>query len=126
MTNNSNLLSFLGLMKKAGRLAVGDEPSYDAVRAGRARLIIVASDASQNTVRRAQNYAQKTMDGYALLPVTKQELGNALGRASCAFAAVCDAKFSKALMQKLPPDSVFQSSKKQGNIKFFQGEREEI
>jgi len=50
----NNILNFLGLMKKAGKLAYGDEACYDAVRTGRAKALLIASDASPNLINRAK------------------------------------------------------------------------
>jgi len=47
----------LGLAKKAGRLEVGEEPVGAAARARDARLIVVAEDAAENTVRRVRHFA---------------------------------------------------------------------
>ena len=43
------LLGFLGLMRRAGALAVGAEDAYDAARMGKARLLCLAQDAARNT-----------------------------------------------------------------------------
>ncbi len=87
-------LSILGLAKKAGRLAVGAEAVEAAQRQGRAKLVITASDAADNTVRRIRNHSAGTP--LAVLPVTREELGAAIGYRSCAAAAICDACFARA------------------------------
>ena len=48
-----NNLAFIGLMKRAGSLAVGGESAYDAAREGRARLIAAAKDCGPNTDRKS-------------------------------------------------------------------------
>ena len=40
------LLSLMGLCRRAGRLGVGHDAVFDAVRRGRARVVILTSDAS--------------------------------------------------------------------------------
>ena len=42
-------MNLIGLAQKAGRLAVGEEPTGAAARARDARLILVAADAAENT-----------------------------------------------------------------------------
>ena len=42
-------LGFLGLMRRAGALALGAEDAFDAAREHRARLICLAQDAGKNT-----------------------------------------------------------------------------
>jgi len=122
----NKILNFLGIMKKAGALVIGDEACYDAVRTGKAKVILVASDASSNTVNRAKGYAGETKRGYVLLPVTKSELGQLLSRESCALLAVNDSNFAKALLNKLPPGSEPADQERQKKQRNSEGEREDI
>lgn len=87
-------LSLLGLAMKAGRLAVGGEAVEAAIRQGRAKLVITASDAADNTVRRLRNRSGGVP--VAPLPYTKETLGAAIGYRSCAAAAICDDGFVQA------------------------------
>ena len=48
----NSALHLLGIARKAGRLEIGEEPVAAAVRAGHARLVLVAGDAAENSVRR--------------------------------------------------------------------------
>jgi len=95
------LLSLLGLAKKAGRLEAGEEPVGAAARARDARLILLASDAADNTVRRARHFAEAGACLLAQIPATKDELGRAVGRSSCAMLAVTDIGFAEAAAKKL-------------------------
>ena len=45
--------SLLGLALRAGRLAVGEEPVGVACRCHKGYLLLLASDAADNTIRRA-------------------------------------------------------------------------
>lgn len=98
---SSNLLSTVGLAKKAGRLEIGEEPVGNAARAGQAKLIIVASDAAENSRRRAAHFADAGRVKWIGVPFTKSELGNILGRTSCAMAAFTDTGFAASLVKKL-------------------------
>jgi len=53
-------LNYLGLARKAGLAELGEEPAGAAARAQHARLIIVASDASDHTWRRALSFVAGT------------------------------------------------------------------
>ena len=90
----------IGLAKKAGRVEIGEEPVGSAARSKHARVILVASDAAVGSVRRAYAFAQ----GACLcltIPADKDALGRALGRSSCAMAAVTDVGFADAIVKKL-------------------------
>lgn len=95
------VLSLLGLAKKAGQLESGEEPVGAAARARNARLILLASDAADNTVRRARHFADAGQCLLAWIPATKDELGGAVGRTSCAMLAVTDVGFAEAVAKKL-------------------------
>ena len=97
----NNILSMLGLAKKAGRLEIGEEPVGAAARARDARLILLASDAADNTLRRARHFAEAGACLLTQIPATKDELGSAVGRTSCAMLAITDIGFADAVAKKL-------------------------
>lgn len=103
-----NALGILGLARKAGRLEVGEEPVGAAARAKRARVIVIASDAAENTVRRARHFAEVGNCAIVITPYTKDELGGITGRGSCAMAAVSEASLSYLFVKKLA-DSDYES-----------------
>lgn len=53
-----HILSMIGLAKKAGQVAIGEEPVGAAARAKDARVILVAQDAAPGSVRRAMSFGQ--------------------------------------------------------------------
>lgn len=101
-----NLLTFIGLMRRAGAVECGAEASYDACRLKHARLLVLASDASENTVSAAKNAVTDTKTLVLTMPHTKAELGAALGRAECAVFAVCNTGFARSLSEKLQSTEV--------------------
>ena len=96
-----SIAPFLGLALRAGRLAVGEEPVGAACRAHKARLLLLASDAADNTIRRALQFSQAGTIPCLTLSLTKEALGACLGRASCAMLAITDAGFAAGLAEKL-------------------------
>lgn len=97
----NKMLNLLGLAKKAGKLEVGEEPTGAAARAKDARLLLIASDAADNSFRRLKHFADAGACLYAKLPCTKDELGRSVGRTSCAMVAVTDIGFAEAIARKL-------------------------
>jgi len=95
-------LSYLSLARKAGKAELGEEPAGAAARALQAHLLLVASDASDHTWRRAKSFAAGTDQACIRLPYTKDEIGMAIGRTSLAIAAVTDPALALALVQALP------------------------
>ena len=100
---NEQVLGFLGLMRRAGALAVGAEDAFDVARENKARMLMIASDSAANTVSAMKNAAAQREEGIPLvkLDCTKRELGAALGVQECAALAVLDTGFALALCKKL-------------------------
>lgn len=98
---NDAVLRLLGLARKAGRLEAGEEPAGAACRSGKARLLLVASDAAPNTFRRAAHFGQAGKVLWLTLPHTKEEAGRLLGRKSCALLAVTDFGLAAAVGRQL-------------------------
>lgn len=95
------ILSMIGLAHKAGRVEIGEEPVGSAARAKKARIILVAGDAAASSVRRAMGFANSGSCLCLVIPASKEELGRALGRTSCAMAAITDMGFADAIAKKL-------------------------
>lgn len=95
------MLSMLGLAKKAGRVEIGEEPVGAAARAKKARVILVAQDAGPSSQRRAFSFAETGMCLCLTVPADKDALGRALGRTSVAMCAVTEIGFAGAVVKKL-------------------------
>ncbi len=98
--NRAKLLPLLGFAQKAGKLASGEVAVEHAVRAGKARLVLIAADASDNTKKSYRDLAAYHQVAYHE-GLSKDELGHATGRPSRAALAVTDAGFAKAIGEAL-------------------------
>ena len=96
-----NALRLIGLARKGGRIEVGEEPVGAAARAHKARLVVLASDAADNTLRRASHFALSAGVPVLQSPYTKEELGLSVGRSSCAMLALTDHGLAAAFTRKL-------------------------
>jgi len=99
--NHDRNLQLLGIMKKAGLLAVGGDAVGMAARAGKVTLVISASDASEGALRRARYVTDTSHAEYAVVPYTKFELGNVTGRGSPGTIAVLDAGLAASFVSGL-------------------------
>ena len=95
-------MNYLSLARKGGLAELGEEPAGAAARAGKAYLILVAQDASDHTWRRALSYAAGTDQQCVRLPVSKDRMGQAIGREDLAIAAITDPSLALALVNALP------------------------
>ena len=93
-------LSMISLATKAGKTVSGDFCTEKEVKTGRAALVIVAGDASENTKKKFRN-----MCDYYHVPIyfyeDKDTLGHAMGKEFRASLAVLDAGFAKGIMRHL-------------------------
>lgn len=96
-----NTLSLLGLARRGGNIALGEEPVAEACKLKKAFVVLIASDAGETSARRGQRMAESGNAPCAILPYTKAELGFAVGRATCALAAITDRGLARAVAQKL-------------------------
>lgn len=101
MKDNERLLSLLGLCLRGRNLAVGEEAAEVAARAMDARLLLLASDAAESTLRRARHFAAEGQCVLERLPVDKAALGAAVGRGGTAIVAVTDIGLAEATAQRL-------------------------
>ena len=95
-------LNYVALARKAGRVELGEEPVGAAARAQKARLVIVAEDASDHTWRRAKSFVAGTDQPCIRIPFSKDALGQSIGRTELAIAAFTDPALALAFVKALP------------------------
>ena len=101
MTAEELALNLLGLMRKANAIAVGETNTGGAVRAGKAKLLLLAADASDNARSRARGFTHGRDIVTVTLPFTKDEIAAHVGVSGCAMAAITDIGFANAFMKSL-------------------------
>ena len=97
---NNRILSGLSLAQKAGQIASGEFAVEKAVKSYLAFLVIVASDASDNTKKKMRN-----MTTYYKTPLyffaTKDELGGCIGKEYRSMVAVLNEGFATSIEKQL-------------------------
>ncbi|HIX16029.1 MAG TPA: ribosomal L7Ae/L30e/S12e/Gadd45 family protein [Candidatus Hungatella pullicola] len=98
MDNRQKILNLIGLATKAGKTASGEFMTEKSVKSGKARLVIVSEEASENTRKMFDN-----MCTYYKVPIFffagKDELGHAMGKEMRASLAIVDDGFAKAVVK---------------------------
>ena len=93
-------MGLIGLATKAGKTAGGEFLTEREVKSGRAALVIVAEDASENTKKKFQNMCE-----YYKVPIRfygdKDTLGHAMGKQFRASLAVLDEGFAKGFRKHM-------------------------
>lgn len=94
-------LNYLGIMRKAGACAAGETDCGSACRSGKAKVLLVAADASENARSRARGYVYGRNIPMVILPYTKAGLAGLLGRGATSMIAVTDLGLANAFMKAL-------------------------
>jgi ribosomal protein L7Ae-like RNA K-turn-binding protein len=100
MTDDEKVMGYLGLAARAGKMQSGEFSTENAVKRGKARLVLIAGDASDNTKKKFQN-----MCDYYHVPCCifsdKETIGHAIGKEFRASCAVTDEGLAKSAVRAL-------------------------
>ena len=100
MNKRDKALSLISLAMKAGRCASGEMMTENETKLGRARLVIVASDASDNTKKKFRDMCE-----FYKVPICfygdKDTLGHAMGKEFRASLAILDEGFADGIQREL-------------------------
>lgn len=100
MMKPDRVLSFLGIAAKGRNVVSGEFATEKAVKTGKAYLVIVAEEASDNTKKMFTNMCE-----FYEVPIAfygdKDALGHAIGRQMRASLAVTDEGLAKGILKLL-------------------------
>ena len=100
MENRQKVLNMIGLAMKAGKAVSGEFSTEKAVKSGKAYLVVVSEEASENTRKMFTNRCT-----YYHVPICffgrKDELGHSMGKEFRASLAITDEGFAKALVKQM-------------------------
>ena len=100
MTTRDRVLSMCSLAARAGAVKSGEFSTEKSIKDGRARLVIVAEDASDNTKKMFTDMCR-----YYEVPLhifgTKEELGHWIGKAYRASICILDEGIAKSVIKKI-------------------------
>lgn len=102
---NDKVLSLLGLAARGRNLVSGEFSTEKAVKEGKAALVIVGSDASDNTKKMFTNmctFYKTPICFYA----SKEQLGRAIGKEMRASVAVTDEGMATNIIKRLEESQV--------------------
>ena len=94
---------YLGLGRKSGLLVTGEDNCGSTVGAGKAKLLMLASDASPNARKRAEGFLHGHRALLQTLPWNKEELSALLGKRGCSMVCFTDlplaARFAEVMAE---------------------------
>lgn len=96
----NRVYSLLGLAVRSRNVVSGEFATEKAVKSGKAAMVIVSEDASENTAKMFRN-----MCSFYEVPIfqygKKEELGRAMGKQARSSLAVTDEGFAKSIRKYL-------------------------
>ena len=99
-----NTFGVIGLARRAGKAACGAESAIEAVRKGKARLVLVASDVSENTRKTLFDKSAYYNVRCEQTDVSMADLGRSVGTKKSAAVVITDDNFVKAYEKSLSAD----------------------
>ncbi len=94
---DKKIQSLLSLCQKAGKLVAGEDVCLRAIQSGDAKLILISTDASENTKKKFTDKS-KYYNIKALSIVTRQEMSQAIGKENRVTVAICDENFASQII----------------------------
>jgi len=91
---------FLGLARKANVLVLGEEGVEKAICRKKTRLVVLASDASDNTKKGIVNMCERFRVSYRVFGM-KEVIGEYLGKGNVAVIGVKNKGFAKRLVEMI-------------------------
>lgn len=82
--------NYLGIMRKANAVAIGETDAGAAVKGGKAFVLCLAADASENAGKRAETFIYSRNTPLLRLPYVKAELQQAFSKPGCSMFAITD------------------------------------
>ena len=96
----NKILGVIGLAKRAGKVTSGEFLCEKAIKSGQSRLIIIASDISENAKKSVVNTCRHYGVEYIEFS-SSAELGRAIGAESRMIISVNDNNFKNAILSKI-------------------------
>ncbi len=94
------IMGLIGLATKAGKTVSGEFCTEREIKSGKARLVIVAEDASDNTRKKFKNMCD-FYDVPLYFYQNKETLGHAMGKEFRASLAILDEGFSGSIKKNM-------------------------
>ncbi len=94
-----NFLSSIGIAMRARKVVTGEDATVEAIRKGKAHLVILANDAGKNTTKRITDkclhYNVLVIEDYTI-----SEISKAIGKSNRVVIAITDKGFAQSLIKK--------------------------
>lgn len=94
--NSAKLKSYIGLARRANKLALGQDNVLKAILSRQAMLVLISEDCGTAAARQIKGKS-KTASIPVLIAGTREEFGQAVGIPACSALAVLDKGFAQLI-----------------------------
>ena len=91
------ILGLIGITRKASALIAGEDRVAEALQKGKAKMLLLPTDAGRTAQKIALSAAEKGRLQIAELPYTAEALAKAAGLSNCQIAALTDLGLARTL-----------------------------
>lgn len=98
--NEDKIYSFLSIAKKAGKLVSGYNSCEFDIKKDKCKLIIIAEDASQNTIEKFKNICSSRNVPFAIFG-SKERLGTSIGKDEASVLGIKDDGMSRVVLNMM-------------------------
>lgn len=124
VNTNIKLVGMLGFARRAGKVVYGFDAVLKDITAGKTKVVVLSSDASPRTSEKIKGACYNFRMKLVVLPITKEQLGRAIGRDDIAVAAVYDRSFAERILElarenlkdPIPQEQIIQEQNSQEEI----------
>lgn len=97
----ADVFTLLGFCQRAGKLASGESAAIANLKKGKAKLVIIAEDASERTKESFQFLSNESGATYRVYG-QKADLGVAIGKTPRSVITILDQGFGESILKSLP------------------------
>lgn len=96
----NKVITLLGFAQKSGKVLSGEYMVLEALKKGKAKIVLLAVDTSENTKKRISDKCSfRNINCYEVL--TKDEMSQAIGKEARVAVAITDNNFAKSIEKNL-------------------------
>ena len=100
MNHNEKILGLMGLAMRAGQVVSGEEGVLAAVKNEKAKLVIIAQDASEGTKKKFRDKSSYREIPFRIV-FEKDVLGHAIGKKTRAVIGIIDPNFATKMLEMI-------------------------
>ncbi len=100
MKENNKIYGLIGLARRAGKLSFGTESSKEEINKGKAKLVLIATDASEKTKKHIEELAKMHQVPVRIVG-TIEALSQSIGQVNKAIIVIKEENFAREIIKRI-------------------------